>query len=252
MDNCPYSLDLDAKNLCQIISVAPVLIDLPEWLQWNDFFQPKYGDLKLFIENNRDMLPNLILFETSKSEIFRLPSNPRSESFQNHLSSNNIRLAVAELCSIIIQEGSIAYFSFNVYRTFIETWLRTLRSSAVLSNNLNHWLSYILQFFVYLPTLIGQSRLVKEMLLEPFDQIFQNEFDTNINPRLLLWNQATRTQRMKLELWGYKLEINEWKNTNKWSGQIDETDDEVSIIEVKQDFKPSAPRGSGKTSQTKK
>ncbi|CAF2724923.1 unnamed protein product [Rotaria sp. Silwood2] len=74
------------------------------------------------------------------------------------------------------------------------------------------------------------------MFLEPFDRIFQAECQTERNPRASLWSYADRTQRMKLEYWGYLLEINEWKNERKWSGDNDEDDDQKAMENVQ---KPS-------------
>jgi hypothetical protein len=234
LDICPPSMNVDDNKLCQIISTAPVLVDLPSWLGWNTFFQPKYGEFKSFIQKNQSLFDDLLLLETSTSELVRIPLKANQNSFQEHLKRNNIRQAVADLCSIIVQEGAIIHFSFNVFQTFIETWLNQLRSLAIVKNDLKIAFSYILEFVVYLPPLIGQTRLVKEILLESFDQIFQAECQTGPNPRASLWNHADRAQRTKLEYWGYLLEINEWKNEKKWSGDNDDNDDQKPIENLEQ------------------
>ena len=203
------------------------MTDLPMWLQWAHFFQPKYGSLNSFIAQHERDLADLRLLETSTHEIVRLPTRATLSSFEQELNAMRVRSAVAHLCALIIQEGLVSRFSFNVYRTSMETWFRQLSSLAMLRNNQTHPLRSIVEFLVCLPVLIGQARIVEELILGPLDEVFGADLTNGINARTRLWNLADAQQKTRLELWGHTVNVHEWKNENKWLGQGDLNDDSM-------------------------
>ncbi|CAF3761406.1 unnamed protein product [Adineta steineri] len=233
LDICPTSLNIDENQLCQLILHCPLMTDLHIWLQWLYFFQPKYGTLKSFIIKHENEFKGLRLLETSTRELFRLPNHTTLDIFERELHAIHIRSAVGHLCALIIQEGLITRFSFNVYRTSMDTWFRHLRSLATLQNDQINPMQCILDFLLYLPVLIGQSRVIEELILGPLDDVFGNDQENTINARTRIWNIATKEQRLKLELWGHIVNIMEWKNENKWLGQEDFEEQSIIKSEIK-------------------
>ena len=140
-----------------------------------------------------------------------------------------VRSAVAYLCAMIVQAGMINQFSFSMYRVSMEGWCRHLRSLATLDHNPFEPLDYILEFLTYVPGLIGQKRVVEELILGPIELVFQTESNMIQNIRAKMWELADSKQRSKLELWGYTLNIEDWKNEKKWSGEIEA--DDTSVIQ---------------------
>lgn len=201
------------------------MIDLYQYFQWLDFFQPKYGPLKSFIHKHKQEFRELRLLETSNRELFRLPSRATLNTFQQELKSVHIRSAVGHLCALIVQEGSVTQISFNVYRTSMISWFRELRSK---SSSQDGSMQCILDFLIYLPKLIGQSRIVEELVIRPLDDVFGNERMDGMNARKRIWNLADAKQRTKLELWGHRVDIPEWQNENKWSG-LEELEERSNI-----------------------
>lgn len=228
LDLCPSSLLVQHGDLCQLILNAPLLVDLYQWLQWSSFFQPKYGTLKSFIHQNEDNLSKLLLFETSVGELFRLPSDATINRFNDELHGMRIRSAVAYLCAMIVQAGTINQFSFSVYRVSMEGWCRYLRSRATLDRDPFEPLEFILDFLMYLPGLLGQKRVIEELILGPIELVFQTESNMIQNIRAKIWELADSKQRTKLELWGYTINIDDWKNEKKWSGEIEIEDTPVT------------------------
>jgi hypothetical protein len=204
------------------------MIDLYTWFQWLYFFQPKYGTLKSFITKHENQFKDLRLLETSTRELFRLPIHATLDTFESELRELHICSAVGHLCALIIQEGLVTRFSYNVYRTSMDTWFRYLRSLATLKTDQINPMQCVLDFLMYLPVLIGQSRIVEELILGPLDDVFGNDGENGINARTRIWNMADVRQRTKLELWGHTINIIEWKNENKWLGRDDS--EERSII----------------------
>ncbi|CAF4060287.1 unnamed protein product [Rotaria magnacalcarata] len=230
LDICSTSLNINATQLCQLILHCPLMTNLYTWLQWINFFQPKYGTLQSFIAKNEIEFKDLQLFETSTGELYRLPIDASLATFEHELDAMHIRSAVGHLCSLIIQEELITRFPINVYRTSMETWFRHLQSLATLQNDHTDPMQHILEFLMFLPILIGQSRFIEELILLPLDKVFDDVSDNQINPRTKLWNSANAQQRIKLEVWGHKVDISEWKNEKKWLGG--EESEERSIIQT--------------------
>jgi hypothetical protein len=221
LDICPTSLNVDESQLCQLILHSPLMTDLHTWLQWHHFFQPKHGTLKSFIDKHEQKFRELHLLETSNRELFRLPINVNLATFERELKSMQIRTAVGHLCALIIQGGLVTQFSFNIYRTSMIDWFRHLRSFITLQSDHVDPMQYILEFLMYLPELIGQSRIIEELILRPLDDVFGNDRVNEMNARTRIWNLANTKQRIKLELWGYTVNIIEWQNKNKWLGYED-------------------------------
>ena len=194
------------------------MIDLYQWLQWLDFFQPKYGHLHSFIGKHEKDFQGILFLETSKTELVRLPFDASSQSFEKELFAMNIRSAIGHLCSLIVQEGLVTRLSFSVLRTTMETWFHHLQALTILNNDSINPLRSILEFLIFLPLFIGQSRVLEELILGPMDHVFDNE----LNIRIQLWNLADRRLRIKLEFWAHKINIDEWKNNKKWTGEIEE------------------------------
>jgi hypothetical protein len=212
--------------------------DLSTWLQWSHFFQSRHGSLKTFIARKSQELDRLLLLETSNHELLRLPMDSSLENFEKELNKGNVRVSVGHLCALIICEHvQVNRLPFTIYRQVMNTWFIRLRSSAELQRDNIEPMQYILEFLTYLPALIGQSRIVQELVLEPLDDVFGNDEENGvINARQRIWMLARGKQKCKLELWGYTLDIDEWKNENKWKG-IDEPQEE-SIIQQLNDEAP--------------
>ncbi|CAF4763437.1 unnamed protein product, partial [Rotaria sp. Silwood2] len=113
-----------------------------------------------------------------------------------------IRLSVGHLCALIICEYvKVNQLPMIIYRQVINTWLIRLRSSAELNENSIEPMRYVLEFLTYLPILIGEQRIVQELLLEPIDEIFVNNEDDQIfNTRQRIWKLANAKQKSKLEV----------------------------------------------------
>jgi len=247
LDICPTSLNVDETQLCQLILHCPLMTDLHTWLQWPYFFQPKYGSLKSFIAKHEQRFKDLRLLETSTRELFRLPIDATLATFEHELNEMHIRSAVGHLCALIIQEGLVTRFSFNVYRTSMDVWFHHLRSSTTLQNDHVNPMQYILDFLMYLPVLIGQSRIIEELVLRPLDDVFGKDRENGINARTRIWNLADPKQKIKLELWGHTANVIEWKNENKWLGHEDS--EEKSVIKSKNDFIEKQNIDAGKLSR---
>ena len=242
LGNCPPSLLVDESQLCQIILQCPIMDDLPTWLQWSHFFQSRYGSLKMFIARKEQELDRLLLLETSNHELFRLPIDSSLENFENELFKGNIRSSVGHLCALIISEYvQVNRLPLTIYRQVVNTWLIRLRSSAELQRDNKEPMQYVLEFLTYLPVLIGQSRIVQELILEPLDEVFGNDEDNEeINARQRIWMLARGKQKAKLEMWGYTLDIDEWKNENKWKG-IEEPQEELNVQQLNNDIQKKEP-----------
>jgi hypothetical protein len=234
LDICPTSVNIDETQLYQLILQCPLMTDLNTWLQWLYFFQPKYGTLKSFITEREHNFKDLHLLETSTGELFRLPIDATLTTFEHELNAMQIRSAVGHLCALIIQQDLITRFSFNIYRISMETWFRQLRSLAMLQKDSIDPMQYILNFLSYLPILIGQHRIVEELVLVPLDVVFGNERENGTNARTKIWNLANVKQKTKLEFWGYMLTVTEWKNEKKWLGEEDL--EEKSVMKSEKQF----------------
>ncbi|CAF3572254.1 unnamed protein product, partial [Rotaria sp. Silwood2] len=201
----------------------PIMIDLNTWLQWLYFFQPRYGSLKTFIARKQTELDGLLLLETSTHELFRLPIESSLTHFEQELAKMNVRLAVGYLCtSIIFEHIHVNRLPLSIYRQVMHTWFIVLQSSATFGGHKSiEPMEYILEFLIYLPALIGQPLIVQELVLAPLDDVFRTDDreKKSINNRQKLWMLANDKQKNKLEMWGYLLDIKEWKNTTKWIGQ---------------------------------
>ena len=79
--------------------------------------------------------------------------------------------------------------------------------------------------------LVGQARLIQELILGPLDDVFRRGGINTVSTRTRIWQLANEEQRSKLEIWGHTLDINDWKNNNKWSGQQYPVEDQVSFVE---------------------
>ncbi|UJR16805.1 hypothetical protein I4U23_003704 [Adineta vaga] len=227
---CPPSLLVDESQLCKIMLQCPIMDDLSTWLQWSDFFQSRYGSLKAFIARKKEELDCLLLLETSNHELLRLPIDSSLDKFVEELEKRNIRSSVGHLCSIIMCEYvQVNQLPKTIYQQVMKTWFIDLRSSAQLERDRKEPMQYIMEFMTYLPGLIGQSRIVQELILDPLDEVFgENE---EMNARERIWLLAHGKQKSKLEKFGYILDIDEWKNENKWKG-IEELEEEVNIQSI--------------------
>ncbi|CAF1258977.1 unnamed protein product [Adineta steineri] len=230
LNMCPSSLLVDESQLCKVILQCPIMNDLPTWLQWSHFFQSRYGQFKMFIARKQQELDGLLVLETSNHELLRLPIDSSFEQFENELNNGNVSASVGHLCSLIIYEYvQVNRMPLNIYRQVMTTWFIRLRSSAQLQRDQKEPMQYILEFLIYLPTLIGQSRIVQELILDPLDEVFSsNEDSDEFNPRERIWMLADRKQKSKLEAWAYLLDIDEWKNENKWRA-LEEIQEEIDI-----------------------
>jgi hypothetical protein len=230
---CPPSLLVDESQLCQIILQCPIMDDLPTWLQWSHFFQSRYGSLKTFIARKEQELDRLLLLETSNHELLRLPMDSSLENFETELNKGNVRSSVGHLCALIISEYvQVNRLPLTIYRQVMNTWFVRLRSVAGLQRDNIEPMQYVLEFLTYLPALIGQSQIVQELVLEPLDEIFGNdEENEQMSARQRIWVLARGKQKSKLEMWGYILDIDEWKNENKWKG-IEEPLEESPVLEL--------------------
>jgi len=208
--------------------------NLYTWLQWTYFFEQEYGNLKSFIRKHQYSLQNLLLLETSTYELLRLPIDATLKSFEDELASLRVRSAVGHLCALITCEyGLITRIPLNVYRTSMRTWFIHLQSlSMVQTNNNQEPMQFILEFLTYLPIFIGQARLIQEIILGPLDDVFWRNGVNVVSARATIWKLADEKQRNKLEIWGHTLDINDWKNNNKWSGQHNSIEEQVSLIET--------------------
>jgi hypothetical protein len=197
------------------------MTDLTTWLQWSQFFQPKYGSLKTFIARKEHEFAHLLLLETSHHELWRLPSDYSLKNFEEELDKNDVRSAVGHLCALITCEYiQVNRLPLTIYRQAMNTWFVRLRSSAQLKHDAIGPMHHILDFLMYLPVLIGQTRIVQELVLEPLDDIFVNDEENQVmSARETIWELANANQKNKLEMWGYTLDIDEWKNENKWRGR---------------------------------
>jgi hypothetical protein len=212
------------------------MADLSTWLQWPHFFQSRHGSLKTFIARKVQEFDRLLLLETSNHELWRLPIDSSLENFEKELNKGNIRSSVGHLCALIICEYvQVNRLPFTIYRQVMNTWFVRLRSSAELQRDAIDPMQYVLEFLTCLPALIGQSRIVQELVLEPLDEVFGNDEENGItSARQRIWMLARGKQKSKLEVWGYTLDIDEWKNENKWRG-IDEPQEESNIQQPKDD-----------------
>lgn len=235
LDICPSSLNVNENQLCQLLLHCPLMTELHTWFQWSHFFQPKYGTLKSFLTRHEDEFKNLRILETLNQELFRLPLEATLSTFENELKLMRIPSAVGHLCALIIQEGLVTRFSFNVYQTSMITWFHHLRSLTTLQSaeQINP-MQHILDFLMILPVHIGQSRIVEELVLRPLDDVFSNDRDDGISARTRIWNLADLKQKSKLELWGHTFNVVEWKNENKWLGREDS--EETLIIKSKNEI----------------
>ncbi|CAF3623985.1 unnamed protein product [Rotaria sp. Silwood1] len=230
IDICPPMPIADENQLCQFILQCPIMIDMYTWLQWTYFFEPKYGNLKTFIRKHKYPLQNLLLLETSAHERLRLPADATLKSFEDELHAFHVRSAVGHLCTLINCEyGLTARVPLNVYRTSIRTWFIHLQSSAMIQDNNGEPMKYILEFLTYLPVFIGQARLIQEIILGPLDDVFRRVGINSVSARTRIWNIADERQRNKLEIWGHTLDINEWKNNSKWSGEYHNADKPTTL-----------------------
>ncbi len=220
------------NQLCQFILQCPTMINLYTWLQWTYFFEPKYGNLKSFIRKYQYPLQDLLLLETSANELLRLPISATLKSFEDELDSLHVCSAVGHLCALITCEyGLITRIPLNVYRTSMRTWFIRLQSLSMVQGNNIEPMQYILEFLTYLPVFIGQARLIQEIVLGPLDDVFWKSGVNTVSTRAKIWKLADEKQRNKLEIWGHTLDINDWKNNNKWSGQHHSVEDQISLRE---------------------
>ena len=203
------------------------MMNLFTWLQWPHFFQPRYGALKTFLVRNENEFNQLLLLEIADGELLRLPNDFSRQNFEIELEQKNIRSAVGHLSALIACEYvQVNQLPLSIYRQVMTTWFIRLRSSAQLRANSIDPMDYVLEFLTYLPALLGQTRIVQELVLEPLDDVFGNENENEpANPRETIWNLANVQQKSKLEMWAHTLGIDEWKNENKWKG-TDEKKDE--------------------------
>ncbi|CAF2878871.1 unnamed protein product [Rotaria sp. Silwood2] len=241
IDICPPMPIADENQLCQFILQCPIMIDMYTWLQWTYFFEPNYGNLKTFIRKHKYPLQNLLLLETSTHELLRLPADVTLRSFEDELHAFHVRSAVGHLCALITCEyGLTARVPLNVYRTSIRTWFIHLQSSAMIQDNNREPMKYILEFLTYLPVFIGQARLIQEIILGPLDDVFRRVGINSVSARTRIWNIADERQRNKLEVWGHTLDINEWKNNSKWSGEYRSAEDRVYVLEPSSDTRSNS------------
>ena len=225
---CPPTLLVDETQLCQIILQCPTMMDLFTWLQWSDFFQPRYGSLKTFLIRHEYEFSQLLLLEISNHELLRLPSDFSLANFEKELEKNHIRSAVGHLCALITRDYvQVNRLPINVYRQAVTTWFIRLRSLEKLQLDPFQPMQYVLELLNYLPTLIGQTRIVQDLILDSLDDVFIDEEDKAMNARQTIWKLANEKQKSKLEMWGHTLDIDEWKNENKWKG-INEPQEEFS------------------------
>ncbi|CAF1511568.1 unnamed protein product [Rotaria sp. Silwood1] len=175
---------------------------------------------------------HLLLLETSTHELLRLPTDATLKSFEDELRSLHVRSAVGHLCTLITREYDLTTrIPLNVYRTSMRTWFIHLQSLAMVQGNNEEPMQYILDFLTYLPVYVGQARLIQEIVLGPLDDVFWKSGVNAVSARTRIWKLADEKQRNKLEIWGHTLDINDWKNSSKWSGQDYSVEDQVSLLE---------------------
>jgi hypothetical protein len=232
---CPPSIRVDENQLCKIILQCPIMFDLSTWLQWPNYFQAKYGPLKMFLARKVDTFARLLLLETSDHELLRLPIDSSFDLFEKELNAGNIRISVGHLCALIVCEYvTVNQLPMYIYKQVISNWLIRMRSSAELNPNSHEPTRCILEFLTYLPILIGQSRIVQELLLESIDEIYANNDDDQVwDVRRRIWRLGNHHQRSKLEVWGHLLDIDEWKKENKWKGIEEPQEDPVIHLTYK-------------------
>ena len=226
----PSSIRLDEDQLCKIILQCPVMFDLLTWLQWPTNFQTRHGTLKSFITRKEDKFTGLFLLETSDHELLRLPVDSSFDRFEKELLEGNIRISVGHLCALIVYEYvTVNRLPMFIYKQTVSKWLIRMRSSAELNPVNSEPMIYVLEFLTYLPILIGQSRIVAELLLDTIDEVYVDDHGEEIiQPRKRIWELANIHQRNKLEVWGHLLDIDEWKRENKWKG-LDEFQEEPNL-----------------------
>ncbi|CAF1121480.1 unnamed protein product [Rotaria sordida] len=113
----------------------------------------------------------------------------------------------------------------------MRTWFIRLQSLTMKQGNNEEPMQYILEFLTYLPVFIGQARLIQEIILGPLDDVFSKSGVNIVSARTRIWKLADEKQKNKLEIWGHTLNINDWKNNSKWSGQLYSIEDQVSVLE---------------------
>ena len=229
VNTCPLMHINDENQLCQFLLQCPVMTNLYTYLQWNHFFQLEYGNLKSFIRKHIHSLQDLLVLETSTDELLRLPTDATLKKFENELASLNVRSAVGYLCALIISDYVlITRLPLNIYRTSMHTWFTHLQSLSMIQGNAQEPMRYVLEFLTYLPVSIGRTRVIHEMILGPLDDVFWRNGINVISTRATIWRLADEKQRSKLEIWGHTLDINDWKNNTKWSGQHQPSEEQVS------------------------
>ncbi|CAF4753864.1 unnamed protein product [Rotaria socialis] len=220
IDTCPLMPITDEIQLCKFILQCPIMTNLYCWLQWTYFFEPKYGNMKSFIRKHMYSLQHMLLLETSSYELLRLPSDATLKSFEEELNALRVRSAVGHLCALITCEyGVTARVPLNVYRTSMRTWFIHLQSLCMTSGNSRQPMQYVLDFLTYLPILIGQARLIQEIILVILDDVFRSSGPGTVSARKKIWELADEKQKNKLEIWGCTLDIEDWKNNKKWLEQ---------------------------------
>ncbi|CAF4183220.1 unnamed protein product, partial [Rotaria magnacalcarata] len=220
IDTCPLMPTTDENQLCKFILQCPIMTNLYCWLQWTYFFEPKYGNMKSFIRKHMYSLQHLLLLETSSYELLRLPSDATLKSFEEELNALRVRSAVGHLCALITCEyGVTARVPLNVYRTSMRTWFIHLQSLSMTSGNSRQPMQYVLDFLTYLPILIGQARLIQEIILVLLDDVFRSSGPGTVSARKKIWELADEKKKNKLEIWGHTLDIEDWKNNKKWLEQ---------------------------------
>lgn len=221
IDTCPLIPITNENQLCKFILQCPIMTNLYHWLQWTYFFEPKYGNMKSFIRKHMFSLQQLLLLETSNNELLRLPNDATLKSFEEELNALRVRSAVGHLCALITCEyGVTARVPLNVYRTSMRTWFIHLQSLSMTSGNSRQPMQYIIEFLTYLPIRIGQARLVQDIILVLLDDVFRSSGPGTISARKRIWKLADEKQKSKLEVWGHMLNIEDWKNNQKWLEQV--------------------------------
>jgi hypothetical protein len=154
------------------------------------------------------------------------------KSFENELDSLHVRSAVGHLCTLITCEyGLITRIPLNIYRTSMRTWFIHLQSLTMIQRDSVEPMEYILKFLTYLPVFIGQARLIQEIILGPLEDVFGRSGVNIVSARTRIWKLADEKQRNKLEIWGHTLDIDDWKNNSKWSGEHYSPEDQESLLE---------------------
>ncbi|CAF1313722.1 unnamed protein product, partial [Adineta ricciae] len=224
---CPTMSITNEDQLCQFLLQCPVMMNLYSWSKWSYFFESTYGKLKAFVKKKAYVLRNMLLLETSDHELLHLPAEATLKSFESELEQLHVRSAVGFLCTLITCEyGLTTLIPLNIYRTSMRTWFIRLQSLAM-TNHQEDPMRYILEFLTYLPVLIGQARLIQEIILGPLDDVFPQVGVNVVSARTRIWKLANEQQRDKLEIWGYMLDINSWKNESKWLGRTSSSEEQI-------------------------